>query len=68
MPALNVEFTEEEMAQLRSHTQAAGSSLKAYVHDTALREAQRAAFVEGAVKIARELRPRFEEAFPEGLR
>jgi hypothetical protein len=37
MPALNVEFTDEEMARLRERARSEGTSLKALAHDTVVR-------------------------------
>jgi hypothetical protein len=37
MPALNVEFTDEEMARLRERARSEGVSMKALAHDTVVR-------------------------------
>lgn len=36
MPSLNIEFTEEEHAQLKAAAEQQGVSLKPYVHDAAV--------------------------------
>lgn len=68
MPALNVEFSEEEMTRLRARAALAGRSLKQHVHDVTVEEADRLAFVEGAVAEATRILPGVAAHFPEGLR
>lgn len=36
MPSLNIEFTEEEHAQIKAAAESAGVSLKPFVHDAAV--------------------------------
>jgi hypothetical protein len=68
MPALNVEFSEEEMARLRERAALTGRSLKQHVHDVTVQEADRISFVEGAVAEAVRILPGVRERFPEGQR
>ncbi|MGK7235777.1 hypothetical protein [Streptomyces hygroscopicus] len=68
MPALNVEFSEDEMARLRARAAMAGRSLKQHVHDVTVEEADRLAFVEGAVAEASRVLPGVQARFPEGQR
>ncbi|MFE7028856.1 hypothetical protein ACFU9Y_01000 [Streptomyces sp. NPDC057621] len=68
MPALNVEFSEEEMARLRDRAALTGRSLKQHVHDVTVEEADRLAFVEGAVAEAARVLPGIEARFPAGQR
>ncbi|MFE2302475.1 hypothetical protein ACFXAW_30295 [Streptomyces sp. NPDC059445] len=68
MPALNVEFTEEEMARLRARAALTGRSLKQHVHDVIVEEADRISFVEGAVAEASRILPDITARFPEGQR
>ncbi|MFE6489666.1 hypothetical protein ACFVGN_42975 [Streptomyces sp. NPDC057757] len=68
MPALNVEFSEEEMARLRDRAALTGRSLKQHVHDVTVEEADRLAFVEGAVAEASRVLPGIEARFPAGQR
>ncbi|ARZ71384.1 MULTISPECIES: hypothetical protein [Streptomyces] len=65
MPALNIEFTEEELAAIREAAAADGKSIKAYVHDLSVREQQRRRFVERAAKFWNEHIEEFDAAFPE---
>ncbi|MDA8369558.1 MAG: hypothetical protein M0026_06775 [Nocardiopsaceae bacterium] len=53
MPALNITFTEDEMAQLRAAAEAEGASLKALAHDAVLTEIQRRRVMEAAVRVSR---------------
>jgi hypothetical protein len=53
MPALNINFTEEEMNELRNATAEGGTSMKNFVHDAALAEAHRAKVARAAAKIGR---------------
>ncbi|WP_328825865.1 hypothetical protein OHT77_00505 [Streptomyces sp. NBC_00252] len=68
MPALNVEFTEDELTRLRGRAALAGRSLKQHVHDVTVQEADRLAFVEGAVEEAARVLPGVTARFPEGQR
>ncbi|MFG2794286.1 hypothetical protein [Streptomyces sp. NPDC048419] len=68
MPALNVEFTEAEMARLRARATLAGRSLKQHVHDVTVEEADRLAFVDGAAAEAARVLPGIEAHFPAGQR
>ncbi|MFD8215469.1 hypothetical protein ACFV2U_17440 [Streptomyces sp. NPDC059697] len=68
MPALNIEFTPEEMARLRNRAKITGKSLKEHVHDVTVEEADRIAFVEGAATEAERILPGVVERFPAGLR
>jgi len=36
MPALNIEFTDEELALVRAHAKAQGQAMRTYVHDAFL--------------------------------
>lgn len=65
MPALNISYTDEEMAELRKAAEAAGMSLKAYVHAASLRDQQRRAFVAKAVEFFDEHVEEFDAAFPD---
>ncbi|MFJ9381648.1 hypothetical protein [Streptomyces sp. NPDC101455] len=68
MPALNVVFTEDEMTRLRQRAALTGRSLKDHVHDVTVQEADRIAFVEGAVEEAARVLPGIVARFPEGQR
>ncbi|MCX5355758.1 MULTISPECIES: hypothetical protein [Streptomyces] len=68
MPALNVEFTEAEMTRLRERATLAGRSLKQHAHDVIVEEADRIAFVEGAVAEAARVLPGVGARFPAGQR
>lgn len=68
MPALNVEFTEDEMTRLRQRAALTGRSLKQHVHDVTVEEAARISFVEGAVAEAARILPGVTDRFPEGQR
>lgn len=65
MPALNVTFTDEELEAVRAAAAAEGKSLKQYVHDLALRERQRASFVQYAAGFGEQRGREFDEAFPD---
>lgn len=67
MPALNIEFTVEELAAVREEAAAAGKSVKAYVHDLSVREQQRRTFVAGAGEWYERLLPEFQDLDPEDL-
>ncbi|MFR0355216.1 hypothetical protein [Streptomyces sediminimaris] len=68
MPALNVEFTDDEMARLRARAALTGRSLKQHVHDVTVDEADRITFVDGAVAEAERVLPGVEARFPAGQR
>ncbi|MFD1657352.1 hypothetical protein ACFSL4_03655 [Streptomyces caeni] len=67
-----IEFTEEELAELRAEAKEQGVSIKRLAHDIltedVVRRRQKQRFVEGAAKYARETIADFEERFPAGLR
>lgn len=65
MPALNIEYTEHELAAIREAAAADGKSVKAYVHDLSVREQQRRVFVDHAVAFWKDHRAEFDTAFPE---
>jgi len=68
MPALNVEFSDEEMERLRRRATLAGRSLKQHAHDVIVEEADRIAFVDGAVAEAERVLPGVQARFPAGQR
>lgn len=65
MPALNIEYTEEELEAIRKAAAADGKSVKAYVHDASVREFQRRAFVERGAEFFVEHVDEFDVAFPD---
>ncbi|MBH5333697.1 hypothetical protein IHE55_02310 [Streptomyces pactum] len=65
MPALNIEFTEEELAAIHEAAAADGKSVQAYVHDLSVREQQRRLFVQHAVRFWNDHIDEFDAAFPE---
>ncbi|MFB7664260.1 hypothetical protein ACFC1R_09995 [Kitasatospora sp. NPDC056138] len=65
MPALNIEYTEPELAAIREAAAADGKSVKAYVHDLSVREQQRRTFVSHAVAFWNAHVEEFDAAFPE---
>ncbi|MGW0549273.1 hypothetical protein [Streptomyces altiplanensis] len=65
MPAVNIEFTEEELAGIREAAAAEGKSVKAYVHDVSVLEQKRRFFVEGVAKFFNEHKAEFDAAFPD---
>jgi hypothetical protein len=69
MPALNVDFTDDELAALREAARSSGKSLKAYVHDVVDDElaAQRARAVAAETfrAFAAAHAEAFDAAFPE---
>ena len=67
MPALNIPYTEEELAAIREAAAAAGKSVKSYVHDLSVREQQRRVFVATAGEAFERLLPEFQEFYPEDL-
>ncbi len=72
MPGITIEFTEEELAELRAEAKEKGVAIKRLAHDIltedVVRRRQKQRFVEGAAKYAREIMPDLEERFPVGLR
>ena len=72
MPGITIEFTEEELAELRAEAKEKGLAIKRLAHDIltedVVRRRQKQRFVEGAVKKALALKDEFEHEFPEGLR
>lgn len=72
MPGITIEFTEEELAELRAEAKEQGVAIKRLAHDIltedVVRRRQKQRFVEGASKYAREIMADFEERFPKGLR
>lgn len=52
MPALNVEFTEEEMTQLRHAAGREAKSLRAMAHDAVLTELRRRKVTAAATRVA----------------
>ncbi|WP_155055237.1 hypothetical protein [Streptomyces blattellae] len=72
MPGITVEFTEEELAELRAEAKEQGLSIKRLAHDIltedVVRRRQKQRFVEGATRYAREIMADFDERFPAGLR
>ncbi|WP_037569017.1 hypothetical protein [Phaeacidiphilus oryzae] len=71
MPALNIEFSEEEMAQLRQEAEARAVSLKTLVREAVAGDlAHRRALAEGAEAFRRfvgEHAGAFDEAFPDSV-
>ncbi|RLU81212.1 hypothetical protein CTZ27_33680 [Streptomyces griseocarneus] len=65
MPALTIEFTDEELAAIREAADADGKSVHAYVHDLSVREQQRRRFVESAAAFWNEHLAEFDDAFPD---
>ncbi|MEU5002296.1 hypothetical protein [Streptomyces sp. NPDC021622] len=65
MPSLNVSFTDKEFEGVRAAAAAAGKSLKQYVHDLGVREAERKQFIVGASEWAEKLRSEFDEDRPQ---
>ena len=65
MPALNVEFTEAELAVVRKAAAADGKSVKAYVHDLSVREQNRRTFVNVAASFWNDNLAEFDAAFPD---
>lgn len=72
MPGITIEFTEEELAELRAEAKEQGLAIKRMAHDIltedVVRRRQKQRFVEGAAKKALVYKVEFEEAFPEGQR
>ncbi len=56
------------MERLRARATLAGRSLKQHAHDVIVEEADRIAFVDGAVAEAARVLPGVEARFPAGLR
>ncbi|GAB3009532.1 hypothetical protein GCM10023080_089680 [Streptomyces pseudoechinosporeus] len=72
MPGITIDFTEEELAELRAEAKEQGVAIKRLAHDIltedVVRRRQKQRFVEGASKYAQEIMADFEERFPAGLR
>ncbi|MFF7250726.1 hypothetical protein ACFZBU_43500 [Embleya sp. NPDC008237] len=68
MPALNIEYTDEELAAVREAARLGGKSVKAHVHDLSVSEAARRNFVTGAATFVTDHLAEFQDAFPEGQR
>ncbi|KOT48931.1 MULTISPECIES: hypothetical protein [Streptomyces] len=72
MPGITIEFTEEELAELRAEAKEQGVAIKRLAHgiltESVVRRRQKQRFVEGATKKALEYKAEFEQVFPEGLR
>ncbi|MEV7086529.1 hypothetical protein AB0O07_11625 [Streptomyces sp. NPDC093085] len=72
MPGITIEFTEEELTELRAEAKERGLAIKRLAHDIltedVVRRRQKQRFVEGASKKARVLMAEFEQTFPKGLR
>jgi hypothetical protein len=72
MPGITIDFTEEELAELRAEAKEKGVAIKRLAHDIltedVVRRRQKQRFVEGATKKALALKEEFEREFPEGLR
>ncbi|NGO69715.1 hypothetical protein [Streptomyces boncukensis] len=72
MPGITIEFTEEELAELRAEAKEQGKAIKRLAHDIltedVVRRRQKQQFVEGAAKLAQEYMAEFESVFPEGSR
>lgn len=51
MPSLNVSFTEEEIAELRSAAEREGTSLKTLAHDATIDHVHRAKVLAAAIRI-----------------
>jgi hypothetical protein len=65
MPALNVQFSEDELEGVRAAAAAEGKSVKQYLHDLAVREDPRQRFTAFAVQWGQQHRSEFDEAFPD---
>ncbi|MFF9122048.1 hypothetical protein ACF09J_01845 [Streptomyces sp. NPDC014889] len=72
MPGITIEFTEEELAELRAEAKEQGVAIKRLAHDIltedVVRRRQRQRFIEGAGAKFASLAPEFLDAFPEGDR
>ena len=72
MPGITIEFTEQELAELRAEAKEKGVAIKRLAHDIltedVVRRRQKQRFVEGAVRFAMGYKAEFEREFPEGLR
>jgi hypothetical protein len=72
MPGITIEFTEDELAQLRAEAQEKGIPIKRLAHDAIAEDIiarrQRQAFVAGATRYALEIKSDFDSLFEEGLR
>lgn len=65
MPALNIEYTEDELAAVRASAAADGKTVKQYVKDASIREQQRRAFVTAAARFWNDHVEEFDAAFPD---
>ncbi|GAA2078008.1 hypothetical protein [Streptomyces albiaxialis] len=72
MPGITIEFTEEELAELRAEAKEQGKAIKRLAHDIltedVVRRRQRQSFIEGASEKFALLAPEFIEMFDEGDR
>ncbi len=72
MPGITIEFTEEELAELRAEAKEQGLAIKRLAHDIltedVVRRRQRQRFTEGASEKFAILAPEFLDAFAEGDR
>lgn len=72
MPGITIEFTEEELAELRAEAKEQGLAIKRLAHDIltedVVRRRQRKQFTEDASKKFALLAPEFMAAFEEGDR
>lgn len=53
MPALNLEFTEQEMQQIRDVAAGEGRSMRNFVHDAVVHELHRRRVAAAALRVAR---------------
>ena len=71
-PGITIEFTEQELAELRAEAREKGVAIKRLAHDIltedVVRRRQKQRFVEGAVKFALAYKAEFEREFPHGMR
>lgn len=63
MPALNIDYTEDELAIVRASAAADGKTVKQYVKDASIRERQRRAFVAAATRFWQDHVEEFDAAF-----
>ena len=72
MPAITIEFTDEELSELRAEAKEQGVAIERLGHDIlaedVVRRRQKQRFVEGATKKALDYKAEFEREFPEGMR
>lgn len=62
-----MEFTDEELTQVKAHASSLGKSVRAHAHDVIVSGAQRAAFLKGADETVAYCMDVFKDA-PEGQR